>query len=445
MNNKIISTVEKYRAKMEQILDYMEHNAEAGFKEWKGSALMLEAYRELGFKPVEAGNIPGFYADLDTGRPGPRILVFSELDGLPVPGHPNADPETNVAHACGHNAQCAALYGCAAALKELDLSTLSGSIRFCIVPAEEMNCLEFREDLREKGIVKYITGKQEYLARGYFDDCDMCFMVHTGGGRHKFFAKPFQNGGIIKTVEFHGKACHAAAPSGGINALYAANMYFNAINALRETFLSKDCVRVHPIITHGGNAVNAIPDRILVENQVRANNVKALKTVNDKVNRAAAASAAAIGARVELHDIPGYAPGSYDSRLAHYMMDAMGEIVGAENCKWYEGLTELGCTDMGDMSQVMPTVTAFCGGGAGTGHGVDYHIADFDSACMDSAAAQALILYRLLENNAAKAKDVVENAKPNFTSYKEYMDYLDSMFIKKQAVEYLENGETLLK
>ncbi|MBP0958527.1 MAG: hypothetical protein J5992_00190 [Oscillospiraceae bacterium] len=60
---------------------------------------------------------------------------------------------------------------------------------------------------------------------------------------------------------------------------------------------------------------------------------------------------------------------------------------------------------------------------------------------MDSAAAQALILYRLLENDAAKAKDVLENAKPNFASYKEYMDYLDSMFIKKQAVEYLENGE----
>lgn len=443
--NIIIQTMEKYRAKMERILDYMEHNAEAGFKEWKCHAMMLEAYRELGYEPVAAGDTPGFYADLDTGRPGPKILVFSELDGLPVPGHPNADPETSVAHACGHNAQCAALYGCAAALKETDLSGLSGSIRFCVVPAEEMNYIEFREELRAKGTLKYITGKQEFLARGYFDDCDMCFMVHTGGGRHKFSGKRYQNGGIVKTVEFFGKACHASAPAGGINALYAANMYFNAINALREAFPTKDYVRVHPIVAHGGNAVNIIPDRILVENQVRANNVKTLQMINNKVNRAAAASAAAIGAKVELCDIPAYAPGDYDSRLAGYLLDAMGEIVGAENCTWREDLTEGGCTDMGDMSQVMPTVTLFCGGGAGTGHGKDYHIADFDSACMDSGAGQALALYRLLENDAEKAREVTANAKPNFATYKEYMDYLDSMFVKKQAVEYFENGETLLK
>jgi hypothetical protein len=65
---------------------------------------------------------------------------------------------------------------------------------------------------------------------------------------------------------------------------------------------------------------------------------------------------------------------------------------------------------MGDISLLMPAVHAFGSGGAGAAHGPTYHIADFDSACMDSAKAQVMIVRKLLENNAVKAKYVIENA-----------------------------------
>ena len=98
---------------------------------------MEEAFEKLGYDIVRAGDIPGFYTVLDTGREGPEVLVLSELDSLICADHPDADPETGAVHCCGHHAQCAALVGLAAALKEPGvLDSLSGRIRLCAVPAE---------------------------------------------------------------------------------------------------------------------------------------------------------------------------------------------------------------------------------------------------------------------------------------------------------------------
>lgn len=442
---QIFELIESNTAKMQEILDFMETHPAAGYREWEACAMLEKEYRALGYELTMAGDIPGFYTDIETGKEGPKILVFSELDGLLVPGHPHADPVTNAAHACGHHAQCAALYGVAAALKVPQvLENCVGSIRLCVVPAEEIIELDFRDDLRKKGIIKYFGGKQEFLARGYFDGCDMAFMIHTGGKTHNFTMKTGCNGCVVKNVEFIGKATHAAAPRHGINALYAANLAMNAINTLRDTFNNYDFVRVHPILTEAGQAVNSIPGIAIMENQVRANNVDTITAINKKVNRAVAASAASIGAKAHLRDYPGYCPGAYDETLMGYMRESMAEVVGDENVRCMSDPWDTGCSDMGDISMVMPAVHAFGSGGAGAAHGVSYRIADFDSAVVDSAKAQVLILRNLLSNNAEKAKDVIAKASPRFASYEDYFNYVDSFYLDKDAVVYNEDGTVLL-
>ena len=113
------------------------------------------------------------------------------------------------------------------------------------------------------------------------------------------------NGCVIKEATFMGKSSHAGgSPHRGINALYAANLALAAINALRETFQDNSHIRVHPIITKGGDIVNAIPDTVTMECYVRGATMEDIVMVNKKVNRALAASAAAIGAKVHLRDIP---------------------------------------------------------------------------------------------------------------------------------------------
>ena len=116
--NTVIANVEKHRDLILGTMDYLWKHPETGYKEWNTHRYLAEIFRNLGYTLTEAGNIPGFTAQIDTGRPGPTVAVFGEMDGLVIPAHPDADPETGAVHACGHCAQAAALVGIAAALKE---------------------------------------------------------------------------------------------------------------------------------------------------------------------------------------------------------------------------------------------------------------------------------------------------------------------------------------
>ena len=66
------------------------------------------------------------------------------------------------------------------------------------------------------------------------------------------------------------------------------------INALRETFRDQDVVRVHPIITKGGDLVNNVPSDVRIETYVRAKTMEAIDLTNAKVDAALRAGGAAI-------------------------------------------------------------------------------------------------------------------------------------------------------
>ena len=125
------------------------------------------------------------------------------------------------------------------------------------------------------------------MRRGFFDDADLCLMLHTGGGTHAFSLNGGMNGCIVKQIAYRGRTAHAGgAPQQGINSLYAASMGLQAVNAIRETFRDQDHVRVHPIMTGRVGTVNNIPDLTTLESYVRASNIKMLLENNRKVNRA---------------------------------------------------------------------------------------------------------------------------------------------------------------
>ena len=138
MQTKLYETlVDKHREEILAAEDYIWRHPETGFREWKTTAYMQDVFEKAGYTLVKAGDIPGFYTDIETGRPGPKLLIMAELDALSAPNHVQA--VDGCAHACGHHAQCAAMAGIALALKEPGaLDGLSGSIRLCAVPAEEL-------------------------------------------------------------------------------------------------------------------------------------------------------------------------------------------------------------------------------------------------------------------------------------------------------------------
>ena len=443
--NRYVTAVNKHRDLILNALDYIWKNPETGYKEWKTHKYLKDAFEALGYELTEAGDIPGFTAMVDTGRPGPTLAIFGEMDGLIVPGHPEADPETGAIHACGHCCQVAALLGIAAALKEPGaLDGLCGKILLVAVPAEELIEIEYRVEERKKGRIKYFGGKPEFLWRGLLDGVDLSFMVHTGGpGEHTMTCNSGSNGLVAKTVAFEGVAAHAGgSPHKGVNALYAANLALSAINNLRETFQDKDHIRVHPIITSGGSSVNSIPDLVTLESYVRGADMNAVAMVNAKVNRAIAGAAAAMGAKATITDFPGYWPRLNKQDFVSVFADACAELGFVFKNNYTSWGT--GCSDMGDMCAVMPALHPGACGAKGNGHGIDYVIADPETACVDSAKMQLGAIKLLLENDAARAKQIVADYEPAFKTHQEYFDFVDSLDMEKQTVTYTEDGKVTL-
>ncbi len=444
--NQYIAAVEKHRKDIMDTLEYTWKNPETGYREWKTHAYLKAQFEKLGYTVTEAGNIPGFTAEVDTGKAGPTLLIFGEMDALPIPEHPESDPQTGAVHACGHCAQVAALVGIAAALKEPGaLDGLSGKIRLVAVPAEELVEVEYRQQLRQQGTIKYLGGKPEFLYRGLLDGGDLAFMVHSLSNTPSYTmtCNRGSNGMMAKTVTFQGVSAHAGgAPHQGINALYAANLALSAINSLRETFKDTDHIRVHPIITAGGSSVNTIPDRVCLESYIRGADQQAIADVNRRVNRAIAGAAAAMGAKARVTDFPGYLPRNYPPQFREIFREACA-CAGVEykDTDTWGG----GCSDMGDICSVMPGFHPNMSGCTGKGHGVDYQVADPDSACMASAKAQVMAARLLLENGAARAKEILESYKAPFATKEEYFTFVDSLDMDQETVTYQGQGQVCLE
>jgi amidohydrolase len=396
--------------------DVFEH-AELGFREHRTAALLADRLRDLGLAPEEGLALTGVKARLHGGKPGPTVGVLAELDGLPVPDHSYADPETGAAHACGHNAQLTHLLGVATALVESDAARqLAGDVVFFAVPAEEYVDLSWRLELAARGAIEFLGGKSELLRLGAFDDVDLAMMVHATGSAddRQLSMRMTATGLVAKRVRFIGRASHAgAAPERGINALNAAALALQAIHMQRETFRDEDHVRVHPIMTHGGSTINVVPAEARLETFVRGASYEAIADASAKVDRAVRAGALAVGAGVEIDTLPGYLPLLVDAELAQVFKRNALDLVGEPG--WAELGPITASTDAGDLSHVLPMLHPSHGGCSGTNHAADFLIADPRVAYIQPAKAMAWTIVDLLSTDAAEARRVLASFKPRLT------------------------------
>jgi amidohydrolase len=418
LKQRVWAAIDRRAEQIVAIGERIRKHPELGFKEVKTARLVEETLGELGLKPRTGLALTGVRAEA-TGRAGdgPTFALLGELDGLVVAGHPEADPATGAAHGCGHNAQVAALMGAAMGLLDSDaLGALSGRVVFFAVPAEEYGDIEWRVSQARAGKLEFLGGKPELLRLGHFDDVDLSMMIHTTSRPEegKTGVPASNNGCIVKTIRYVGRAAHAGgAPHLGVNALYAAQIGLAAVNALRETFRDEDTIRVHPIITHGGSQVNVIPGEVRLETYVRGRTVDAILDAQKKVDRAFKAGALALGATVEIETLPGYMPMSCDATMAGFYKANAATLVGDGNFREIGHRT--GSTDMGDLSMVMPILHPYIGGAVGTGHGADYRIVDGALAYVTQAKALAAMAVDLLADGATGARAVLEKAKPPMT------------------------------
>jgi amidohydrolase len=417
VKRRVCEAIDRQSERIISLGETIRRQPELGFKEFKTARLVDETFGSLGLKPRTGLAVTGVRADARGAKDGPTFALLGELDGLVVAGHPIADSDTGAAHACGHNAQIAALLGAAIGLTAARaFEHLAGRVVFFAVPAEEYGDVEWRVQQARAGTLEFLGGKPELLRLGHFDDVDMAMMIHTTPQPEmkKASVSASNNGCIVKTVRYIGRASHAGgAPHLGVNALYAANIGLMAINALRETFKDEDSIRVHPIITHGGSQVNVIPGDVRIETYVRGKTVEAILDANKKVDRALRAGALALGAKVEIETLPGYLPLFNHAGMAQHFKANAAALLGAEHVT--DAGHRSGSTDMGDISHVMPTLHPYMGGATGSGHGADFAIADPQLAYVEPAKQLALMAVDMLWDNADAAREILKQWKPRMT------------------------------
>ena len=416
--------------------NFLHTHPELGYAEWNGHGYMKKAFLDLGYEIEEFGDIPGFTATFDTGRIGETVGIFAELDGMKNFNHPDSDKVTGAVHACGHDFQCANVLGVAYILKNACTTDMSGRVKFIIVPAEEGVDVLSRYELIKKGVIKYTSGKPEIIRRGILDDVDIGYQNHIGVNMKGIKIYRGANGLIRKSVRILGKSAHAGNnPSDGINALYVANTALSAINALRETFKETDYVRVHPIITKGGDGVNTIPGEVRMESYVRGASAKVIKEVNYKVNRAIAGGAVSMGANVRVLDLAGSMPLSNSEILANIAREA-GRVAYDETNPSFLSHWEGSSSDMGDISCIMPTVMTWVEGAKGSLHGEDFVIEDVKTTCEKSCIQQVELIKLLLINDCKEAKRVLKDTILPFKSKKEYLDFIDGFYLDRELIDY---------
>jgi amidohydrolase len=408
IKKKALDKIDEHKKKIIEYAEEIWKYPELGFKEFKTAQLTEKHYQEMEWSYENDIAITGSKAYLKNGK-GPVIGIVGELDALHIPVHPSSHSITGNVHACGHHSQMAAALGACIGL-DLVKDELDGNIVMIAVPAEEYIEIDYRNRLREEGKLEFFGGKQEFIRLGAMNDIDIIIGSHSAAEQEELIGVGGSNNGFIgKLVQYIGREAHAGSnPDKGINALNAAMLGLMGIHANRETFNDKDTIRVHPIITKGGEIVNNVPSDVRMESYVRGKTVEAL----------------AVGAEVKILDHPGYMPYTRDKNLDNVIIKACTELVDKDEIK-YRGHST-GSTDMGDFSCIMPTTSIAMAGCNGPGHSRHFKITDPIKQYIIPAKAMTVTIIDLLYDRANSANDIIEAFAPIIKQEK-YVEFMHKL------------------
>ncbi len=370
LKTAIAKHIDSLSSQLGELSQKIHDNPEIAMQEHQASTWLVEFLKNNDFQVEKgiAGMPTAFRAVYGKGKP--IIAFLAEYDALP-----------KIGHGCGHNLIATSAVAAGLGTK-LAVDEYGGSVIVFGTPAEEAD-----------------AGKAIMAKKSVFKGLDAAMITHPGGGNRIVL-----NALACQTldVEFFGKAAHAAAdPEAGINALEAMILSFNAIDALRQHIREK--ARIHGIITDGGEAPNIVPAHTAGTFLVRAEDDAYLDELKERVISCFTGAAIATGARLEYRwDAVRYAPMLNNIALAEIFksnMHSLGHSIPlGEDERWS------GSTDVGNVSQLVPTIQPMVGIAPPD---VLIHSAEFATVAgtkkalhtiLDAAKAMAMTAAELLSN-----------------------------------------------
>lgn len=280
------------------------------------------------------------------------VALCVEYDALPTIGH-----------ACGHNVNAACAVGAALALAAV-ADDLGITVKVLGTPAEETS-----------------GGKVDLIGEGFFEDVSLAMMAHAA-------AEDVIGGSSLAMgmwdVLFEGRPAHAAAaPWEGVNALDALLVAQTAIALARQQLPSGSIVSL--IVTEGGSAVNVIPERARASVEMRSPSLRNLRIIEERVRRCLEAGALASGSTLK---VTATGNAYAELRQDRYLSGAYREAMSARGRAVAFNEEPVASTDMGNVSQIVPSIHPMLGYDVG---GAAHHTAEF-AAHGSSASADRAVL-----------------------------------------------------
>ena len=233
---------------------------ELAHEEIRTSSVVARELARLGVAHRTQVGGTGVMGTIDTGRPGPTVLLRADMDALPIQeqtGLPYASTIPGKMHACGHDLHTATLIGVAEVLQRI-APDLSGRIELMFQPAEEVSD----------------SGAARMMADGALEgvDCALGFHNYPGEPVGSFSFVPGVAGGSSDefTITVSGRSGHAARPHLTADPIVGAATLILQL----QTIVSREMDPMRPIVLtigviEGGLAPNIIPDAVRLRGTVR--------------------------------------------------------------------------------------------------------------------------------------------------------------------------------
>ena len=296
----------------------IHHEPELGLQLPKTQAKITEALTGLGLKITLGRSSTSVVADLDTGKPGPTVLLRGDMDALPL----QEDYPTDFTsaydgrmHACGHDSHVAMLVSAARLLAQ-NKDSLTGTVRFMFQPGEEGH-----------------FGAEHMIREGVLDGVDRAFAIHVvpnlPDGLISTKAGPLLASADEFNVIFHGKGGHASAPHQCVDPIAAMAAAITGIHTMVGRSIEATQSGVVTVAHIGaGTTNNVIPPSAFIEGTIRAHDEDSRATLQRRIGEVSAGVAAAHGCTCTTHITHGYPVTLNNDEQAALVGSVAREVLG---------------------------------------------------------------------------------------------------------------------
>ena len=295
---------------------------ELAYTEKKTSAYVAEYLKREGLAVTAGIARTGVVGLLETGRPGPCLLIRADMDALPITeetGLPFASRHSGVMHACGHDGHTAMALATASFMNQIK-DRISGTIKFVFQPAEEGP-----------------GGAKPMIDAGVMDDphVDYALACHVWPtipeGTIGIRAGELMAAMFSFDITIKGRGGHGAMPHLCVDALDVGCQVVAAL----QRIVSRKMDPLRPtVVTVGrfraGTAFNVIPETAHLSGTARTFDTATWRRWPDIIETVVKGVCDSMGAGYEATFEQGYPPTINDAGMAARMTRVAGDVVGVD-------------------------------------------------------------------------------------------------------------------